>query len=124
MEPLDVGPVIEHLIALERHLMDPVVRRDKRAVGALLAPDFYEFGRSGVVWLHDALLDALDEDNQAVITADGFQGHELADGVVLLTYHSERSQLLTKQRALRSSVWVRGDDGQWRMRFHQGTPTA
>ena len=53
-----------------------------------------------------------------------FQAHELADGVVLLTYHSVRTLLLTKQRALRSSVWVRGADGQWRMRFHQGTPAA
>ena len=111
----ETNPILEHVMALEQRLLDPVVRRDRKAVAELLDPDFYEFGRSGVVWLHDALLDALDEEDNATI---------VADGVVLLTYHSVRTLLLTKQRALRSSVWVRGSDGQWRMRFHQGTPAA
>jgi len=120
----ETNSVLEHVMALEQRLLDPVVRRDRRAVAEMLDPEFYEFGRSGVVWLHDALLDALVDEDDATIVADGFQAHELADGVVLLTYHSVRTLLLTKQRALRSSLWVRGSDGQWRMRFHQGTPAA
>jgi len=115
----------DHLIALEMRLLDPVVRRDPQVVGELLDPAFYEFGRSGVVWHRQALLDALGDEDDATISAHGFEAHELADGVMLLTYHSERVvMLVSKQRALRSSVWVRGADGQWRMRFHQGTPAA
>ena len=115
----------DHLIALEMRLLDPVVRRDPQVVGELLDPAFYEFGRSGVVWHRQALLDALGDEDDATISAHGFEAHELADGVMLLTYHSERVvMLVSKQRALRSSVWVRGADGQWRLRFHQGTPAA
>jgi hypothetical protein len=119
------SPLADHLIALELRLLDPVVRRDAQAVGELLDPAYYEFGRSGVVWHRQALLDALGDEDDATISAHGFEAHELADGAVLLTYHSERVvMLVSKQRALRSSLWVRGADGQWRMRFHQGTPAA
>ena len=120
----ETNPILEHVMALEQRLLDPIVRRDRKAMAELLDPEVYEFGRCGVVWLHDALLDALGDEDDATIVADGFQAHELADGVVLLTYHSVRSLLLKKQRALRSSVWVRGSDGNWSMRFHQGTPAA
>jgi hypothetical protein len=39
----------------------------------------------------------------------------IADDVVLVTYRAADT--------LRSSLWVRGDDG-WRVRFHQGTPAG
>jgi hypothetical protein len=118
-------PLADHLIALELRLLDPNVRRDAQAVGEMLDPDYYEFGRSGVVWHRQALLDALGDEDHATISAHGFEAHELADGVVLLTYHSDRVvMLVSKQHSLRSSLWVRGADGQWRMRFHQGTPAA
>ena len=123
--PTPTTPLADHVIALELRLLDPAVRSDPQAVGELLDPAFYEFGRSGVVWHRQAILDALVDEDTAPISAHGFEAHELADGVVLLTYHSERTlMLVSKQRALRSSLWVRGADGQWRMRFHQGTPAA
>lgn len=38
----------------------------------------------------------------------------LSDEVALVTYRGAKAN--------RASVWIRRD-GQWQMRFHQGTPT-
>ena len=119
-----MSDITDHVIALELRLLDPAVRRDAAAMAELLDPAFYEFGRSGVVWHRQAVLDAVGDEDDAPISTHGFETHELAGGVVLLTYHSERTLMLVHQRALRSSLWVRGADGQWRLRFHQGTPAA
>jgi len=44
---------------LELMLMDPVVRRDRKRVSALLAEDFLEFCSSGRVWTREATLELL-----------------------------------------------------------------
>ena len=49
------------------------------------------------------------------MTASDVRATEVAGGVVLVTYEAGAS--------LRSSLWVRSDDG-WRVLFHQGTPAA
>ena len=48
--------------------------------------------------------------------------HSLAMGVALVTYRALGVDAATKkpQSTLRSSVWVRREQG-WRIRFHQGT---
>ena len=46
----------ELLVKLERRLMDPVFRKDRARVSALLAEDFREFGSSGCVWSRDDIL--------------------------------------------------------------------
>jgi hypothetical protein len=47
----------------------------------------------------------------------------LAEGVVLVTYRSVRTDLESGKvlQARRSSIWILRADG-WKMRFHQGTP--
>ncbi len=39
------------------------------------------------------------------------------DGVALVTYRTVEPTRV----ALRVSVWMRGADGAWRLRYHQGT---
>jgi len=108
---------------LEEALLNPVVRRDRARVSALLTEDFLEFGSSGRVWTRDRILDLLASAAYQLPSAEDFECRKIAEGVALVTYRSVRADPQTGQRsaALRSSLWVE-ESGEWRMRFHQGTP--
>lgn len=118
--------VLETLRELERSLHDPGLRSDAGAAGGLLHPRFCEFGRSGTAYTRDQILAAMTGAAQTLaIWSQDFAVDELRRGFALLTY---RSALLTpagqlEDHALRSSLWVLTEEG-WRLRFHQGTPTA
>jgi ribonuclease HI len=104
----------DDVLRLERALLDPEVRRDRQRLDALLHDDFLEFGASGRRWDKAAVLETLPRETSAAAPALGdVDATVLAPGVVLVTY--------TALGALRSSLWLRGSDGAWQMRFHQGT---
>lgn len=113
---------VEQAIAAELRLLDPDVRTSPSLAAELLHPDFTEVGRSGRRWDRASILAALP--TMAGSTAQGrvrvsdMVGTVLAPGIVHLTYATEAEGV----RAWRSSLWLRGDDGAWRMLYHQGTP--
>jgi hypothetical protein len=116
-----------HLIRLELELHQAEVRADGGRLGALLHPEFAEFGRSGQVWTRQAVLDeftaASSPSAHPRIHAEGFALQQLSDDVALLTYRSAHVDEAGAQSrwTLRSSLWQRCQ-GRWVMRFHQGTP--
>jgi hypothetical protein len=85
-------------------------------VERLLHPEFREFGTAGRVWDRASIVAALAEDPGPRATASEVEARTVADGVVLVTYVAEAAGW----RSLRSSLWVRDEDG-WRVLFHQGT---
>lgn len=106
------------VIRSECLLLDPEVRRSPERVRALLHPDFLEFGASGRVWDIESIIDSLASEKVPIeIVATDFQTTPLNDDVVLLTFKTETSVRV----CLRSSTWVKGDNGKWLLRFHQGT---
>jgi ribonuclease HI len=107
----------DQVIALEEQLLDPEVRADAGRLAVLLDPDFEEFGTSGRAWNRDTMLAALDDDPSTAASMQVLNVQVFDGATALLTYRT------TDRRgsALRSSVW-RHTDGQWRLRFHQGTP--
>ncbi|HEV2505203.1 MAG TPA: DUF4440 domain-containing protein [Mesorhizobium sp.] len=110
---------------LEEELFKQAVRASPAAVGALLADDFVEFGRSGRVYDKREIvlsLAAEGSDPPLELAASGFELKSLADDVVLLTYRTRRLDGDRALHTLRSSIW-KFSDGAWRMMFHQGTPT-
>ena len=107
------------VVRREQQLLDPEVRASPACAGALLHPDYVEYGASGRVWDRATILEALAEDPEASGEATDFEAARLADGVVLLTY-----RITGSTGSLRSSVWVREPDHGWRVRFHQGTRAA
>ena len=110
--------VCAELISRERQLLDPEVRRHSDLMRALLHPEFVEFGASGRTWNFESIIDALtSEQTPHEITATDFLALPLAPDVILLTFKTDSAGHV----CLRSSVWVRNDDGQWLLRFHQGT---
>ena len=113
-------PEVADVVRRELLLLDPSVRASRERVLALLHPDFVELGASGRRW--DAETAAASMAAAAAgdpVEASGFVGSRLADDVVLLTFEARRYLRVS----LRSSVWVRLD-GEWRLRFHQGTPAG
>lgn len=112
---------LDEVVDAELDLLSPDVRQDAAAVDALLAEDFREVGRSGRVRDRAATVAALvAERGTDLIETHDVVAERLAEHVVLLTY----ATAVDGDRALRCSVWVQGDDGCWRIRYHQGTSAA
>ena len=115
------------LIGLERQLLDPAVRSDARRLGALLHPAFVEVGRSGVRYSRAEVLREFAGGAPAYRVAGTDWGvSEVAPGVALVTYRTEHvgEGEEDARPTLRSSLWVRREDGTWTVRFHQGTAAA
>ncbi|QWF78302.1 nuclear transport factor 2 family protein [Amycolatopsis sp. CA-230715] len=100
----------------ELTLLDPGVRADRDAAGALLHKDFSEFGASGTVWDRESVLRMLSTEATERIVAERLETLRLGPDAVLLTYVAVAGE----RRSLRTSIWVR-EDGTWLMRHHQGT---
>lgn len=105
------------VIELERSLLTDAVRADRRAVAALLHPDWEEIGRSGRLWGREELLDEIGPID--AVSLDVVTVSRVADDAILLVWRASTDADST----LRSSWWLRTPDG-WRQRFHQGTPEA
>jgi hypothetical protein len=116
--------VSAHLIRCERALLDPILRRDRAQVDALLAEDFLEFGSSGRVWDKRTIMDSLASENYSAPTVEEMHCARISADVALVTYRAVRTNeaAATRSETLRSSLWVK-ESGKWRVRFHQGTPS-
>ncbi len=113
------GSGLESVVDLERELLDPAVRADPIRLGELLHPDFEEIGASGRLWSRQAVLELLADEAAAEVGLDVLSLSQVDGSSALLTYRS----LAASGNALRSSLWQLCD-GQWRLRFHQGTREA
>ena len=91
-------------------------------MGRVLSSDFIEFGRSGRRYDREAILRIGEPGDltRARLPLADFTVSVLAPSVVLVAYVSEVMDGVV-QRANRSSIWIREEEG-WRLRFHQGTP--
>ena len=118
----DDDTVTGAILALERQLMLPEVRRDASRAGAMLDDGFVEFGSSGTIYGKSEVLAALAEDRACPPDIEAFSVRTIAPGVVLATYHAVRPGEAAV-RSLRSSLW-KLSDGRWKLVFHQGTATA
>ena len=103
------------VIELEQRLLEPSVRHDRNALDELLHEDFCEFGTSGRKFDRAMIIEALLAEAERTARAWDFRAVRLGPDAVLLTYRTDRP-------SLRTSVWVRGDRGVWRLLHHQGTP--
>jgi hypothetical protein len=105
------------VVELELALLEPEVRRDSRQVEELLDDDYREIGASGRLWTRQETLDALAlEHDDGPTQVEELHALELAEGLVLLTYLSDRAG----RKARRSSIWRRAG-GRWRLVHHQGS---
>jgi ribonuclease HI len=110
---------LAHVAALERSLLDPSIRGSAERLNDLFHPEFVEYGASGRIWTRDAMITALIKSPERSGAARDLSAVAIADGVILLTYRIDGVN-----PSVRSSIWLRGSDQQWRIRFHQGTRPA
>ncbi|MFE4248050.1 MULTISPECIES: nuclear transport factor 2 family protein [unclassified Streptomyces] len=116
----ELDAAVEAAIEGELRLLDPAVRRSPELLGALLHPDYFEFGSSGRRWDRAAIiaeLSATREPGMRPLTVSRMKGVRLAPGLVHLTFDTDRNGAC----AHRSSLWRQGVEG-WLLYFHQGTP--
>ncbi len=109
---------ISELKKLEESLWIAKTRFDKKHMKRILAPDFFEFGRSGRVYKRKDTLAVKAEENIKATLKD-FQVHPLTEDIVLITYVSE-VKYDEMEIGNRSSLWIKTSNG-WQIRFHQGT---
>jgi hypothetical protein len=84
----------------------------------VLAPDFFEFGRSGRIYDRAACLAIPTEKIDAELRQ--IQVRFLQPSVALVSYVSVVTYE-TVEHTNRSSIWTRTGPA-WQLRFHQGTP--
>ncbi|MFI6490922.1 DUF4440 domain-containing protein [Streptomyces sp. NPDC050564] len=116
---LEHNAPVEAAIEGELRLLDPEIRRSPELVGALLHPDFHEFGASGRIWDRASIVAALAGENEPgarPATASRIKGVQLAPDLVHLTFDTDNNG----RRAHRSSLW-RLTEERWLLYFHQGT---
>ena len=117
------------LIALlrghEETLLDPVARKDRARVEAILAEDFFEFGSSGKLWSRNEILDLLATEQFDPPSIESFDCRLIAANVALVTYRTVRTNAPPGEHriTLRSSIWSEML-GVWPMRFHHGSRAA
>lgn len=116
--------------AVDRELatLEPIFHRlppraDRRAVEALLEPDFFEVGASGVVYTRHFVLDVVEQryrdgqdPNDAAWTITDFRSLALAADVYLVTYRLRFQERLSR----RCTLWRRRGS-TWKAVYHQGT---
>ncbi|MFD5120237.1 DUF4440 domain-containing protein [Streptomyces sp. NPDC058385] len=116
----ELDAAVEAAIEGELRLLDPAVRRSPELLGALLHPDYFEFGASGRRWDRASIiaeLCATREPGVRPLTVSRMKGVRLGPGLVHLTFDTDRNGVC----AHRSSLWRQGDE-DWLLYFHQGTP--
>jgi hypothetical protein len=113
----------EHILQVERRLLDSAVRKSNSELEQLLADDFVEFASVGSAYGKREVIDALQREPSQQRTISEFEIVSLSESVVLATYRLTRHGKAgaPSVHSLRSSIWRR-NLGKWQMVFHQGTP--
>ena len=112
---------LQTLMVLEEGLWRAEIRFDQKRMAAILAPDFFEVGRSGQVYSRADILRSPRQPIPAKLPLLDFKARLLSKDVAQVTYISHVEYEQGEERALRSSIWSRTSGG-WELRFHQGTP--
>lgn len=106
---------------LEEELWREETRFENSRMKRLIAPDFFEFGRSGRTYTRDDSLAVPRNRIEAVLPLPDFRARFLHPNLAQVTYNSAVTYEGVVQHARRSSIWSRIARG-WVLRFHQGTP--
>ena len=107
---------------LEQLLLTPSVRKSPAELDRLLADDFREIGRSGILYTKQQIIDSIADEPACQRTLTDFEVVHLAPEVALATYRltSKWPENDTLVYSRHSSIWRQERSG-WRMVFHQGT---
>ena len=111
----------ELLQRLEEDLWRPEFRFDRARMEDVIAPDFFEYGRSGTICSREDFLGTAPEQFEVQLPLRNFDARLLGPDIAQLTYDSIVRYDGDWLYGRRSSIWSRSS-GKWLLRFHQGTP--
>ena len=114
---------LEQIRELEEGLWKSETRFDMEWMKRTLAPDFFEFGRSGRVYRREDTLAIESQPIDAKLPLENFEARLISPCVALVTYISAVTYDGVEDIGNRSSIWSRTENG-WQIRFHQGTPVT
>jgi hypothetical protein len=117
----DTQGIQTKLVRLEESLWQAESRFDRAHLERVLAPDFYEFGRSGRVYTRRQTLAAEPGPIDARLPLRNLCFRMLDVNTAQLTYDSQEGLDGELLHTHRSSIWTRTPQG-WQLRYHQGTP--
>jgi len=114
--------VINHVIKQEIRLLDKTESLENLAF--LVDDEFIEIGSSSKLYNKTDVIDWLKSDDKSIRSGTNFSGTIISEDVILLTYISNIKDNINAPTkiAMRSSIWRRHLEGNWKMIFHQGTP--
>lgn len=87
----------------------------------MMDEDFIEFGTIGTQYTKQNQLSAIGKESpptERFLRVEDYEERFVDESVILVTYKT--TNILTKQQALRSSIWRKKEKG-WKLFFHQGT---
>lgn len=111
---------------LELEVHHPGRCTSRERLEQLLHPDFHEVGRSGKPYDREKTISLLLPPAQALpVACGGFSVELLSAQMALLNFGTALRQPdgSLAHHTLRASLWLR-EGGQWRLRYHQGTPSS
>lgn len=114
-------PDFSALPTIEIGLWHAATRFDRDLMARTFAPDFIEFGRSGVFYTRAQMLAAPNQAQDVDAVLHDVAVRALSGDLALVTYVSEVRYPAGTEWSNRSSIWDRSS-GVWQVRFHQGTP--
>ena len=109
------------LARLEESMWIETTRFDGAFMQSVLAPDFFEFGKSGKVYARNAVLATARRAIDIRLPLRDFEIRLLDENTAQISYISETGSGDDRLLARRSSIWSKTSCG-WQLRFHQGTP--
>ena len=114
------GDEVLTLQAMEEAMWSADTRFDTRFMDAVLAPNFSEVGRSARIYTREETLQLELAEIDIQLPLVDFTAVAICEDVALVRYTAlpARSERGATQR---TSVWI--NDGSWKLRFHQATPT-
>jgi tRNA (guanine37-N1)-methyltransferase len=117
---------LRQLRRLEKSLWRQETRCDLAYQDVVFADDFTEYGHSGRVYERAEILMGADHvwDIGAAPPISALFVRFLCADTALVTYTSRVTRNGVAEHANRSSIWSRGGQLGWQLRFHQGTPTS
>lgn len=110
----------EQLLALEKQLAEPAVRREPKLLTSLLADEFVEFGSSGRIYNKEQIISTLVHQAAGEISICDLKMLPIAPQAALVTYKATINAEHKTIHSLRSSLWLLRE-GRWQIVFHQGT---
>lgn len=122
---MDILNLPEHIRILEELLLHQDFSASPEQLDAMLSEDFREIDPQGRVVSRAAVIDWLSGKNPASRWEfSGFDVRQLADGLVLATYHARQvhPEGASGGGAMHSSIWqVKSPGKTWELLFHQST---